>query len=411
VYDRDGTVIRSLSPELALGADVGARSASIGAWHVPWDGQVYPPVAYLQGSTPGFVERLEPSRVIVRGSVAGEDEVALKVLAVNGDVMAEHRVPGAWEAFRDSPRRGFLYAVRDTDGSGVTHAGVFRVADGVLVWSGDVSGAAFARDDSRFVFTRPSSSQPVGLVDLATGIVRNVRTPFATDPSVVLSVQAALVEHAVIGGRVGSEGRLFSVDWRGGVRAFGDPSPETDATLQRLDAAGTTALWSRATNELHSTMPGAYVGAYATELATGATTPWDGTDFACFGGLDSFPAIVSNALSKCACDTGDCEPIATLPETDWFPRLVVSRDRNALLVAYEWHSARVPTTFPESFAFAANGELLATIPNGTVELDATGQLVLVRSSFGNSEPTTAVNLATGRRFSLDAPVRAAFAYE
>jgi hypothetical protein len=105
--------------------------------------------------------------------------------------------------------------------------------------------------------------------------------------------------------------------------------------------------------------------------------------------------IVGSAVQSCSCGDGTCHAIATLPvvsEGGWSPRLLVSDDRQAIVVAYDWPLNRQPTSYPDLVALRASGDVIARIPFGFAQLDATGTLLLT-IPFGSGPHSTQVGIA------------------
>ncbi len=406
--DREGVLVRNYVADLELGSDYANRSVAADTLDfLPWDGTEYAS-AYLSGTNRGLAEAIQPSRIIIRADATTGTAVKIKLLTVSGAVAAEHPINGAWPAFQISPRRGYLHAVRRLQND-VKHAAVFRVADGDLVWEGDISSAAFTRDDSRYVFVPADYSAPVTIVDLATGVSTTPtaqQLPFTMQPGTILGVEAALNDRAVIGGYVTADG-LWSVDWQGNVRAFDEAPARTDAYFNRFDAVGRRALWSRQTQD-----PPVTASFYVTDLASMMTSPWAGPAGSCFD-QPTLPyfTVESGALRSCSCSDESCSTIATIPVVaNWYPQLTVSRDHNVVMVNYSYFSGSRPPMIPSTLCFTASGELLATIAGGSPELDQTGQVVLNRETYANYDYTV-VNLVTGNQHPLGRAEWAGFIYE
>jgi hypothetical protein len=416
-HDREGAVVRNYVLEVDLGSDYTHRAvtAADALMHVKWDDTDPAAAAYFSGSHRGLVEAIQPSRILVQATATTGAASKVKVLTVPGEVAAEHRINGLWDAFQISPRREYLFAVRRLGETGFRHAAVFRVAGGDLVWEGDISNGAITRDDSRFVFVPADYSAPVVIVELATGVSTTPtpqQVPFTMNPGVSLGVEAAVSDHAVIGGYGTSGGELWSVDWQGNGRSFDVPPERSYIFLQRFDAIGSRVLWSRQTNDISPTTPSRILGPYATDLASMTTSSWTGPDYTCFDQPNQiYFRIESGALRSCACSDGACTTIATVPVvTNWYPRLTWSRDRSVVMVNYDYSLSSTPTMFPSTLCFTARGELLATIVEGWAELDQTGQVVLNRGFFVNRDYTI-VNLVTGNQHSIGGAAWAGFVYE
>jgi hypothetical protein len=409
-YDRDGVRVRNFAGAVELGDEWSERTVAASYYQEPWDGQQGSPVAYLAGTTRGLVEPIAPSLVIIHGTGTG-DAVKLRVYNLAGDLVAEHVIDGGWESFHESPKHGYLFAVRYAEDSSYPHAAVFRMSDASLVWQDHVTAAAFARDDSHFVFTPAELATPVGIVDLETGAVR-------VPPGDRLSsdgppeIRAAVAGRAIVSGRASGQGRLWSIDWSGAVHAFGNDREYSDDTLESFDGTGTKAVWSRITNDLDP-MPYTFVGSYAIDFEAGTAGAWDGPDYACFERPDAwFFDVVAGALVRCECSDGRCNELASLPDAPgWTPQVSWSSDRQVVLVRYEWQSARVPEGSPESRCFDAAGTPLTTAPNGSVALDATGRLLLVRTAFTAGNETFVIDVASGARHSLGQPLRSLIVYQ
>ena len=143
-----------------------------------------------------------------------------------------------------------------------------------------------------------------------------------------------------------------------------------------------------------------------------------GTDFACYGqasGVSYKLAPGGGAVQACACGSGSCTTIATLPPLDdggWLPQLIVNANRSVVVVEYVWPLNRLPFSFPEVKCLSATGQLLASLPAGTPTVDDSGQLVLLREAgLGISYRLGIANLATGAFTWLGTPVSAAIVYE
>jgi hypothetical protein len=162
-------------------------------------------------------------------------------------------------------------------------------------------------------------------------------------------------------------------------------------------------------------MPSVYVGAYEMAFAGTQAAPWSGTDARCFGRTTEKTFKLSGGmLQSCNCGDGACTTIAMLPalESGWISQLIMNADRRTVMVTHAWARNARPLTSPDMLCYSASGQLLATFPQGAAELDATGQIVLLRagSSSPNAGQTAIVDLASGQTHWLG-NVAAAIAHE
>jgi hypothetical protein len=159
-----------------------------------------------------------------------------------------------------------------------------------------------------------------------------------------------------------------------------------------------------------------YLGAYEMTFASNVTTPWDGSDDACFGRpADRTFKLSGSMLQACNCSNAVCTTIATLPTVAalWTPRLITNPDRRTVIVVYDWNSNSQPANFPDSRCYTAGGQLVATLTYGAVDLDDTGQIVLLRGLTGSTNPGqyAIVDLASGETHWLGNATAATIVYE
>jgi hypothetical protein len=345
------------------------------------------------------------------------------MLTVGGQTAADLTVAGAWESFQLSPKGGYLYANAYVPARGVDLGAVIRLADGMTVWRAEIVQSGFARDDSHFFYVPVEPNPPVRVLNLANGndLIPSLRQPvFTTQPGVSLSLVATAGDRAVIqSDGVNEFGRLlWSMDWQVNINRIGTDMPTyTDEYLQGFDPSGEKLVWSRQTNGLDG-KPVSYVGAYEVDFAAMTAAAWTGTDFDCYGRATDTSFRLTpggGAVQACACGSGTCTTIATLPAVDdagWTPQLIVSANRKVVVVGYAWPLNRLPFSFPEVQCLSATGQLLASLPAGTPMVDDTGQLVLLREpGLGISYRLGIANLATGAFTWLGTPVSAAIVYE
>ena len=425
-YDRNGQIVHDYSAKLDLGSGYTARNIWVNGRLLPWDGPLDARPGGLLGRSPGLAEPPAPSWILIRAAPPAAGSAKVRMLTVGGQTAADLSVAGAtWESFQLSPQGGYLYANAYVPARDVDLAAVVRLSDGMTLFRQEVGQSAFARDDSHFFYLPTNGLQPpVRVVDLATqtDIIPSLRQPvFMTQPGVTVTLVATTRDRAVIQtDGVNQFGRLlWSMDWAANITRFGSDMPTyNDEYLQTFDPSGGKATWSRQTNGLDG-KPIVYAGAFEVDFASMAAGAWSGTDFACYGrptdDLSYKLTAGGDAVQACACGSGTCTTIATLPavsDAGWSPRLIVSANRKVVVVGYDWPLNRLPASFPQVTCLSATGQLLASLPAGTPMVDDTGQLVLLREpGLGISYRLGIANLATGAFTWLGTPVSAAIVYE
>jgi len=404
-YDRQGQIVRDYRARLDLGSGFTARNVWVDGRLLSWDGPTASHGGNLVGAPRGLAEPLGPSRILIHAQASATGPNKVRVLAPDGEITNEHTITGSWEAFDLSPARGYLYASRHVDAGDTTVGAVIRITDGTIVWQRDVKSAGFARDDSRFIYSPTDFGSPVRVLNPATGAEvapTPGQPPWATPPNIPYAyVQGTLSNRAMlmVSGNSADGNLLYSIDWQGIVRRFGSEVPRySNEYLHAVDPGGNKVLWSRDTNGLDGN-PATHVGAFELDFASMMEGPWTGTDYSCFGRpAEVFFTLVGSSLQSCACESGTCTPIATLPalpEVGWLPRVVTNVAKTVAVVTYDWPLNRQPTQYPNLRCFAPNGQLLATVPFGSPEIDETGQLVLLHPSLGTGWEHAIVDLSRG----------------
>ena len=421
-YDRGGQIVHDYHAELDFGTGFVARNAWVDWRLLRWDGPSDVPPR-LDRPARGLSVPLRGSRILLRAENPGAGRVKVKVLTAAGTVENAFTVDGAWSAFQLSPTRQYIYATTSPIGSAYQVAAVLRPADGAVLWQKTVAAAVFAAGDERLVFVPPyDGTSTVRIKNLTTGdeiAPAGSQEPFASDPDIAISLEAALGERVVLqaAGTVLQSRLLYSMDWQGNIARFGSQTPRfTDEYLHAVDPSGQRVLWSSQANGRDG-MSAMHIGTYEMSLVGTAIAPWDGTDEACFGRpTEKTFKLSGTALQSCNCSDGTCATIATLPASPsgWTTTLITNADRRTVLVRPDWLlGSSVPAPRPDILCYNAAGALLATIPWGGAELDDTGQIVLVRGAVGstNAGQSGVLDLARGEIRWIGAAQSAVIVYE
>jgi hypothetical protein len=323
---------------------------------------------------------------LIRAASSPAGTVKARVMTADGQTEKELSIPGAYEAMQLSPRRGYLFAVARGSTDSPTDGIVVRVADGSVIWKGAIAQSGFSHDDRRFLYVPKDRSTPVRILDLDKGTETTpalTQTAFASQPGVWVTLEAATDDLAVIQtDGVDKFGRLlWTMDWQAKVDRLGSDMPTyTDEYLTTFDPTGGKAAWQRQTNGLDGN-PVVSKGSFEMDFATRTTAAFSASSWECFGRPDDLDFIIDNgAVKACVCGTGACTTLTTLPtlEVGYLPSLLVSANRSVVVVKYDWTRNALPTTYPDILCLSATGKLLATVPAAVPEVDATGQLVVVR---------------------------------
>jgi hypothetical protein len=263
-----------------------------------------------------------------------------------------------------------------------------------------------------FVPGNSTSASLPHILDLAGGSdVASTSTQIPTT-GVSLFLYAVVNDGAVFGTSWGDyNALLWTVDWRGTITHVGPDLPKSSIeTLHAVNPAGTKALWSR---QMYGTNPPP-PEMFELDFASHGVTTWSGPDSSCFGRPEEVAfKIALTSVQSCACATGVCKTIATLPamtDPGWIPSLLVTADRKTLVVTYQWPLNRGPASYPEILCFRASGELITRVPYGMARLDDTGQLMLV-TPWPVARRIAIVELASGTTTSVDGGYGATFIYE
>jgi hypothetical protein len=274
------------------------------------------------------------------------------------------------------------------------------------------------------VYVPIDRSIPVRVLDLATRAETSpalTQPAFATQPGVWVQLVATTKDRAVILTEgVGKFGRLlWAMNWQAKVDRLGPDTPEyTDEYFSTFSPSGGKALWSRQTNGLDGN-PIASAGAYQADLTTLASSAWTDTNVDCFerpnrtvfalkGGTTT-----SRVVQACVCG-GACTDIATItvPDGRWIPQLSVSANGSVAVVSHAWGLGSAPTAYPDITCLSLTGQVLATMPFGLAQVDATGQMVLLQEGRQTGQGRLGiVNLATGALTWVGTASRYAIVYE
>jgi hypothetical protein len=421
-YGRDGQLAHDYRSELDFGTGFTDRNAWVD-WHLlSWDGPTdVPPPGLNFPPPPGLAFPLLGSRILLSAENAGTGRVKLKILTVAGTVENAFTLQGAWSGFQLTPARQYVYATIPETPTAAPVAAVLRPSDGTILWQKTISYAMFAASDSRLIFIPADRSSPVRIKNLTTGdefAPALTQEPFKTEPNIDIFLIAGLAQRVVIqAAGFALQSRLFySMDWQGSITRFGSASPRyTDEYIQAFSPTGDRVRWSQVANGLGGG-PIEYLGAFETTFAGNITAPWDGSDDACFGrSADRTFKLADGSLQACRCSDRVCTPIATMPvlASPWTARLVTDPDRRTVMVIYDWGANSRPPNYPDIACYSAAGQLLASLPNGAVDLDDTGQIVLLRAATGstNAGQYAIVDLASGEIHWLGTATAPTIVYE
>jgi hypothetical protein len=407
-YDRQGQVVHNYHDRLDLGAGFAGRNVWVDGRLSSWDGPTDARAGSLVVAGPnGFAEPLQPSRILIRGQSSTTGPTRVRVLGADGAIINEHTIAGAWEAVHLSPKRGYIYANRYVDTPPTHDVGaVIRAADGMILAQRDVTSAAFARDDSRFVYVpQPYDlTRPVRVLDPMAGA--EVGPAPGTEPWVSVPnmpqtfLQATVNSRAVllVSGQAPDGRLLYSIDWLGNVLGFAslELPRYSDEYLLAFDPAGTKVMWSRQSINGGSSPVS---GSFQLDFTNPPATPWTGGDATCFGRPTAVAfKLAGTSLQSCACSDGACTTIAAVPpvpDAGWLPRVLTNRSGSVVVVTNDWPLSRTPVSYPNTLCFSPTGQPLASAPYGSPIIDETGQLVLIRPSLGTQREHAIVDLTRG----------------
>jgi hypothetical protein len=428
-YDRDGRIVHDYLSRLDLGTGFTERTINANGNVVAWDGGGGGGNSLSSSYSPpsGLAETIEPSSMVVTAHASPAVNTKVRRFAVDDRSASDLTIAGTWTSVGVSPKRDYLAAAGNLVASAADFV-IIRLADEAVVFNQQVVQAAFGLDGRHFLYVPADRRIPVRVLDLAT---RADTTPaltqpaFATQPGTWVQLVATTNDRAVIltegiGGRLGR--LLWSMDWQTKVDRLGADTPEyTEEYFQRFNPSGSKVLWSRQTNGLDG-QPIVYAGAYAMDFAGMTSGAWMGPSWDCFERPNEVAFSLASSLSStadrklqaCNCATGLCSDIATLPipEQGWVPGFAKSANRGIAVISWGWSLNRREVLYPEVKVFDATGKVLATMPYGIAEVDATGRMML----FNEGLPTSArrlgiVNLTTGAVTWVGTPARAVIVYE
>jgi hypothetical protein len=417
-YDRQGQIVRSYHERLDVGTGFGGRNVWVDGAVMSWDGPSDARAGSLVVAAPsGFDEPLQPSRILIRAQASPAGPTRVRVLGADSAIITEHTIAGVWEAFHLSPKRGYIYADRFVAAAPPYDvAAVIPASDGMIVAQRDVLSAgpagegraAFARDDSRFVYApHPyDMATPVRVLDPRTS-AEVVPAPgshpwFAVPNMPQTFVQGTVNDRAVLlfSGQA-TEGRLlYSIDWQGNFLNFAAPEMPSYAAdnLLAVDPPGNKVMWSRQSID-GPTRPNRYAGSFQLDFTGPPATAWTGGDAACFGRPTAVSfKVIGTSLQRCACSDGTCTTIAAVPaapDTGWVPLVLTNRRGSVVVVTYDWPSSGTPAGSPNIFCFSPTGQPLASAPYGAALLDETAQLLLIRPTLGVPREHAIVDLTRG----------------
>jgi hypothetical protein len=407
-YDRDGQLVHDYLAALDFGADNSNR-------HIWADGTLVSSRAFLSAldsSTHGLNNPARASRIVAWAPSTTAPQTAVKVLAVDGSVLADLTLPGLFWDVRVSPLQTLVFAADATE-----QAIVARISDNVTLWQGSVYAGAFARDDTHFVSFPRGCDSPVHIVDLASRKDTSVPVPFSCGRrlSGVAPPGAVFAADLAYDGGVGSFGISLFVDWQGKVSLF-DSGPYSSARFIKFDPQGSAALWDGST------------GRSQFDLTSLASQPWTGSDDSCFGRPDyAYLKRQGQALQSCRCSDRTCSLVVTLPVPpqpttplgNWYQAPQLSFDGHYVFVGYDW--VHLPSSDADIYVqlYRSTGELLLTLPPPSditpvqMLFDQTGQLAVLTSPAPVSwkEEVWIVNLSSLQVTKLPEATAFAIVYE
>jgi len=383
-YDRDGQQVHDYSAHLDFGAGFGARSV----WRedgpgTSWDANAPSGAFWSPPPANGFDQAPMASALLISAATTAGDHVSVKAVRADGTLIGSASLSGAWNAMQLSPRRVYIAAQGQAANPNVN--AVFRLSDGQKVWQGSAVTAGFTPDDRHFVYLPGNVTALPRVLDLVQGAeTASTSSQIPLLSGLTLGLYGVVNDWAVLGTQWNGYGLLlWAVDWQGSVTRFGSDMPmAVDETLHGFDPGAAKAVFSRQANGSDG-QPTSYLGGFAFDFAAKASTPWNGIDFTCFGRPSEVAfRIVGSTVQSCSCADSTCQAIATLPALteSWVPVLLVSDDRQTIVVDYQWPFQRAPTSFPDILALRASGQMIARLSFGFAQMDNTGRL-LVLSSF------------------------------
>ncbi|MDD9946715.1 MAG: hypothetical protein OXU20_37055 [Myxococcales bacterium] len=360
-----------------------------------------------------------PTRLIVsRARSDGDTDVEL--WALDGERLAQLRVPQQWTSFALSPAERFLVAERKhPDTSFWRDISVVRIADSEVVWQGRHDSACFAPDDSHLALALTDDAL-ASVLDLASLEIRhaNASAVYKYTMEVMLSVHACSPLGAVLRtyGFVTDGQPLWSLDWDGQLVAL-DPSLPRLAEEMLLDfgSGGRTVRFRRlakpAVNGLEP-IDTALLGYFEHDLEMSTNRAIDRPDFNCADGQRRHVRARGDVLLTCDCASGVCGAVADLlpPAPGWVSGSTTSPDGETALVRYDWPGNALPQDEPDGQLSDADGQVILQLPYGTGRYDRGSSLVLFES-FVDDRPIAIIDVRQGQASWLERPAVHRIVYE